>query len=203
MRAMADLQAQGKIRHIGLSEVSAATLRRASKIVHIDALQIEYSPWSLDIERPEVGLLQKCRELGTAIVAYSPIGRGMLSGQIRSTEDLGERDGRRESPRFLPENFSKNLVLVDKIAEIAKKKGVTSAQLVMAWLMAQGKDIIPIPGTTNAARLEENLASLKLQLSPQEIDDIRAIVDAVEVHGSRYSTAHMKHVFGDTPELQE
>lgn len=200
MRALADLKAEGKINYIGLSEVSAATLRRACKIVHVDAVQFEYSPWTMDVEDPQIGLLETCRELGVGTVAYSPIGRGMLSGVIRSLDDLSEKDGRRMSPRFTPENFSKNLVLVDQIVDFAKRKEVTATQLVLAWLLAQGPGIIPIPGTTKIERLKENLAALAVTLSEDEVKEIRVVVEAAKVHGNRYADMFMKYTFGDTPE---
>ena len=137
------LQDEGLIKYIGLSECSSASLRRASKIAHIDAVQIEYSPFSLDIESEQIGLLKTARELGTAIVAYSPIGRGMLGGKIRSRKDFEEGDFRLYSPRFSDENFPKNLELVDRITEIAAKKGVTPSQLTLAWILAQGDDFFP------------------------------------------------------------
>ena len=136
---------EGKIGAIGLSEVSAATIRRAEKVHHIDAVQLEYSPFALDIESPEIGILETCRELGIAVVAYSPLGRGFLTGQIKSPDDFEEGDFRIHAPRFNKENFPKNLKLVENLQEIAKKKGCTSGQLSLAWLLGQGDDIIPIP----------------------------------------------------------
>jgi aryl-alcohol dehydrogenase-like predicted oxidoreductase len=199
MRALLELQRAGQIRYIGLSEVSAATLRRASKIARVHAVQIEYSPWSLDIENEKVGLLKACRELGVAVVAYSPIGRGMLSGQIRSVDDLGKQDARRMQPRFAPEAFARNLVLVDQIVALAREKRVTPTQLVLAWLLAQGKDVIPIPGTTKVERLEENLGALGIELTVEEVGRIRKVVEAAEVHGTRYPEATLRYTFGDTP----
>lgn len=146
VQVMKELQDEGKVKYLGLSECSAESLRRACKVVHIDAVQVEYSPWALDIESKEIDLLRTCRELGVAVVAYSPIGRGMLSGTLRSPDDLPEGDFRKFSPRFSKENFPKNLKLVDEIVKIAEAKGCTSTQLALAWLMAQGDDIIPIPG---------------------------------------------------------
>jgi aryl-alcohol dehydrogenase-like predicted oxidoreductase len=200
MRAMLELQQEGKIRYIGLSEVSATTLRRASKIAKVSAVQVEYSPWSLDIESPQIDLLRTCRELGIAVVAYSPTGRGMFTGTIRTRDDLGEGRGRQMAPRFSEENFSKNLVLVDQIVAIAKAKGVSSTQLVLAWLMKQGDDIIPIPGTTNVARLMENMGSLEVVLSEKEEKEIRKVVEGAEVTGARYPAAFMDSCFGNTPE---
>jgi aryl-alcohol dehydrogenase-like predicted oxidoreductase len=199
VRAMAELKAEGKIKYIGLSEVSAETVRRACAVAHIDAVQVEYSPWFLDIEKSTTNLLDTCRTLGVAIVAYSPIGRGMLSGTIQSLDDLAEGDNRRLAPRFKPENFGKNLVLVNEIVALAKKKGITATQLTLAWLMAQGEDIIPIPGTTKIERLKENLGALDVKLSKEEIQEIRTLVDAAETHGDRYPEGALKYVFGDTP----
>lgn len=144
MEALKQLKQEGKIKYIGLSEVSADSLRRACKVEHVDAVQMEYSPFSLEIEKPEFDLLKAARELGVAIVAYSPIGRGMLGGAIRSPDDFEEGDFRRYSPRFSQENFPKNLELVDKISAIAKKKGVTPSQLTLAWILAQGDDFFPV-----------------------------------------------------------
>jgi len=138
VEAMAALKKEGKIEYLGLSECSADSLRRAHKVHPITAVQIEYSPWALDIESEQIGLLKACRELGVAVVSYSPIGRGMLSGQIRSPDDLEEGDFRTFAPRFSKENFPKNLKLVDQITQIANKKGCTAAQLTLAWLLAQG-----------------------------------------------------------------
>lgn len=175
-------------------------------------------PFSLDIENPQINLLKTCRELGVAVVAYSPIGRGMLGGTIRSASDIDDGDFRKFSPRFSEEasihslirlfritdcqqNFSKNLELVDKITAIAKKKNATPSQLTLAWLMAQGNDIIPIPGTTNLGRLEENLGSLKITLSKEEEQEIREACENAEIKGSRYPEAMAKALFADTPPL--
>lgn len=144
MEALQQLQQEGKIKYIGLSEVSADSLRRACTVAHVDAVQMEYSPFSLEIEKAQFGLLQAARELGVAIVAYSPIGRGMLGGAIRSPKDFEEGDFRVYSPRFSEENFPKNLELVDKLSGIAKEKGVTPSQLTLAWILAQGEDFFPV-----------------------------------------------------------
>ena len=199
VRAMAELKKEGKIKYLGLSECSAKTLRRAYKVHPIHAVQIEYSPWALDIESPQIDLLRTCRELGVAVVAYAPIGRGMLSGTIRSRDDLPEGDFRLVAPRFSAENFPKNMQLVDRIGEIAKKKGVTAAQLTLAWLMAQGDDIIPIPGTTKVERLEENLGSLKVKISKEEEQEIRKLCTEAEIHGARYPETIAMALFADTP----
>lgn len=201
MEALKKLKQEGKIKYIGLSECSSESLRRACKVEHVDAVQIEYSPFSLDIESPQIGLLKTARELGVAIVAYSPIGRGMLGGQIRSPKDFEEGDFRTFAPRFSEENFPKNLELVDRITEIAKKKNVTPSQLTLAWLLAQGDDIFPIPGTTNLDRLEENLGALKIKLTPEEEKEIRQACENAQVSGSRYPEAFAKALFADTPPL--
>lgn len=199
VRAMAELKKEGKIKYLGLSECSSESLRRACKVHHISAVQIEYSPWALDIESPQIELLKTCRELGVAVVAYSPIGRGMLSGTIRSPSDLGEGDFRKMSPRFSEENFPKNLKLVDQISRLAKEKGVTPTQLTLAWLMAQGDDVIPIPGTTKPDRLVENLGSLDVKLSTEEEKAIRKACEDAEIHGGRYPEAMKTTLFADTP----
>jgi aryl-alcohol dehydrogenase-like predicted oxidoreductase len=198
VRAMVELKNEGKIKYLGLSECSAESLRRACKIHHIAAVQIEYSPWALDIESPQIDLLRTCRELGVAVVAYSPIGRGMLSGTFRSANDIPKGDFRKLAPRFSDENFPKNLVLVDKIVELAKAKGVTATQLTLAWLMRQGDDIIPIPGTTKVERLEENLESLRVELTDEEEKTVRKACEEAEIHGSRYPEGFMSGLFADT-----
>ncbi|KAB8698117.1 hypothetical protein FH972_026367 [Carpinus fangiana] len=200
IQAMLELKNEGKIKHIGVSELSAESLRRASKITHIDAVQLEYSPFSLDIEDPKIALLKTCRELGTAVVAYSPIGRGMLSGEIKSLHDLPEGDFRRNAPRFSEENFPKNLKLVKKINVIAERKNVTTTQLALAWLLAQGDDIFPIPGTTRVERLKENLASLQIKLTPEEEKEFRSACESALPAGERYPPASMASLFADTPE---
>ncbi|KAF2705441.1 putative aldo-keto reductase [Pleomassaria siparia CBS 279.74] len=198
MKAMKELQQEGKIKYLGLSECSSETLRRACKVVHVDAVQVEFSPFSLDIEKPEIDLLKTCRELGTAVVAYSPIGRGMLAGTVRSPDDFEDGDFRKFAPRFSAENFPKNLELVDKIKAVADKKGVTPSQLTLAWLMAQGDDIFPIPGTTKVERLEENLQSLKIELSEEEEKEIRQACEGAEVAGERYPEAFLDLCYVDT-----
>ncbi|KAI5360037.1 putative NADP-dependent oxidoreductase domain-containing protein [Septoria linicola] len=201
MEELKKLQQEGKIKYIGLSECSSESLRRASKIAHVDAVQIEYSPFSLDIESPQIGLLKTARELGTAIVAYSPIGRGMLSGTIRSPKDFEEGDFRTFAPRFSEENFPKNLELVDRITELARKKGVTASQLTLAWILKQGEDFFPIPGTTNLDRVDENLGALKITLSKEEEAEIRKACESAQPAGSRYPEAFATALFADTPPL--
>ncbi|KAK5014240.1 putative aldo-keto reductase [Cryomyces antarcticus] len=202
VEAMAQLKKEGKIKHLGLSECSSESLRRAHKVHPISAVQIEYSPFSLDIENAQIGLLQTCRELGVAVVAYSPIGRGMLTGHLRSPDDFDDNDFRRLSPRFSKDNFPKNLKLVDRIVELAKNKGVTASQLTLAWLLAQGDDIIPIPGTTRVDRLEENVGALHVKLTKEEEQAIRKACEEAEVHGGRYPEAMSSALFADTPELK-
>jgi aryl-alcohol dehydrogenase-like predicted oxidoreductase len=190
--AMADLVKEGKIKSIGLSEVSEETLRRAHAVHPITALQSEYSLWSRE---PEDGILQTCRELGIAFVAYSPLGRGFLTGQFKSFEDFAPDDYLRHSPRFQGENFQKNLDLVQKIEEVAKGKGCTTAQLALAWVLAQGDDIFPIPGTKRRKFLEENIAALDVQLTSQELEEIDNIVPKGVAAGNRYPE-NMMHTVG-------
>lgn len=202
VQAMAELKKEGKIKYLGISECSAESLRRAHAVHPISACQIEYSPFSLDIESDQINLLKTCRELGVAVICYSPIGRGLISGNLRSPDDFEEGDFRKFAPRFSAENFPKNLQLVDKIGAIAKKKGVTPTQLTLAWLMAQGEDIIPIPGTTKVERLEENLGSFKVKLTDEEEKEIRHACENAEVSGGRYPAAFASALFADTPPLK-
>ncbi|CZR51862.1 probable aldo-keto reductase (AKR13), puatative [Phialocephala subalpina] len=201
VEAMIELKNEGKIDYIGFSEISAASLRRACAVHQISAVEVEFSPFSLEIESEQINLLKTCRELGVAVVAYSPLGRGLMAGQIKSLDDLGEKDARRIMPRFSAENFPKNLKLVEDLEKIAEKKGCTPGQLTLAWLMAEGDDIFPIPGTTKVSRLEENLGALKVVLTQEEIKEIRTVVDAAEVYGARYPEAFASMVFRDTPPL--
>ncbi|EJD38733.1 Aldo/keto reductase [Auricularia subglabra TFB-10046 SS5] len=177
--ALAELVKTGKAKHIGLCECAAGTLRRAHAVHPIAAVQVEYSPFSLDIEDSRVGLLSACRELGIPVVAYSPLGRGMLGGRIRSRADLEPGDKRLLFPRYSEENFPKNLELVEKLKSLAEKKGVTIGQLTLAWVMAQGEDIIPIPGTANLARLEEDIGALEVNISNEEVHEVRDILRGV------------------------
>jgi len=203
VQAMAELKQDGKIRYLGLSECSSESLRRAHAVHPITAVQIEYSPFSMDIEDPNIGLLNTCRELGVAVVAYSPLGRGFITGQYKSPDDFEEGDFRRMSPRFSKENFPKNLKLVDEIGAVAKKKGCTPGQLTLAWLLAQGDDIIPIPGTKKIKYLEENLGALKIQISDEENKEIRKAIENTEIHGGRYPPAMASALFADTPPLEK
>lgn len=202
VEAMAQLKKEGKIKYLGLSEVSSASLRRAHAVHPISAVQIEYSPFTTDIESPDVALLKTCRELGVATVAYSPLGRGMLTGAYKSPADFEEGDFRSFSPRFSEENFPKNLKLVEEIKGVAKKKGCTPGQLTLAWLLAQGDDVIPIPGTKKIKYLEENLGALDIKLTSSENAEIRKAVENAEVHGQRYPEQMMGTLFADTPELK-
>ncbi|KAI1461895.1 Aldo/keto reductase [Annulohypoxylon moriforme] len=200
---MAKLKEQGKIRHIGLCEVSADTLRRAHAVHPISAVQIEYSPFTTDIESPTTSFLATCRELGVAIVAYSPLSRGLLTGQIKRIDDFGPEDVRRHYPRFSAENFPKNMAVVDELRKIAESKSCTTAQLTLAWLLAQGDDIFPIPGTTRLATLEENTAAASVSLTTDEVARIRSLVDAASCHGDRYPPTHALGLFADTPSLED
>ena len=164
-------------------------------------MQIEYSPFTVDIESPEIGLLKICRELGVATVAYSPLGRGMLTGAYKSPADFEEGDFRTMAPRFSEENFPKNLKLADEIGAIAKKKGCTAGQLTLAWLLAQGNDIIPIPGTKKVKYLEENMGALNIKLTKEEEKEIRQAVEGAGVHGTRYPEAMAGRLFAESPEL--
>ena len=190
--AMARLIEEGKIRHIGLSEASAETLRKASKVHPITALQSEYSLWTRDVE--ENGVLEACREFGIGFVPYSPLGRGFLSGEIKKFEDLAADDWRRTTPRFQGENFDKNLRLVEKLEEIAKEKNVTASQLALAWVLAQGQDIVPIPGTKRVKYLEQNAAAAAIILSPQDLGRIEEVFPQNAAAGLRYPEAMMQAV---------
>jgi aryl-alcohol dehydrogenase-like predicted oxidoreductase len=181
--AMAELVRQGKVRYLGLSEAAPPTIRRAQAVHPISALQTEYSLWSRD---PEDEVLPTVRELGIGFVAYSPLGRGFLTGQLRRFEDLPEDDRRRQSPRFQGENFQKNLELVERVKEIAATKHVTPAQLALAWLLAQGPDIVPIPGTKHRQYLKENVAALGITLTREDLERIDEAAPKGAATGSRY-----------------
>jgi len=189
--AMAELVQQGKVRYLGLSEAAAATIRRAHAVHPIGALQSEYSLWSRDIEDE---ILPTLRELGIGFVPYSPLGRGFLSGQITNPDDFAANDFRRSLPRFQGENFRKNLQLVDRVKEIATAKGVTPGQLALAWVLAQGNDIVPIPGTKRRVYLEENVAAVDLLLTPAELAQIDAVAPKNVAAGDRYSAAIMNSI---------
>src|SRR5271154_6267801 len=191
--AMAQLVQEGKIRRIGLSEASPQTLRRAVKVHPITALQTEYSLWSRE---PEDEILATCRELGIGFVAYSPLGRGFLTGQFKRFEDFPEDDYRRFSPRFQGENFQKNLDLVRGIEEIAEKRGCKPSQLALAWVLAQDKNIVPIPGTKRRKYLEENVAAIDVKLSPEDLRRIDEIFPTGAASGLRYPEHMMSRVNG-------
>ncbi|MBV9368828.1 MAG: aldo/keto reductase [Frankiales bacterium] len=189
--AMAELVAAGKVRHLGMSEAAPETLRRAATVHRITALQTEYSLWTRDPE--ENGVLATCRELGIGFVAYSPLGRGFLTGQITSPDDLEEGDFRRHNPRFQGENFKRNLDLVDKVREIAAEKECTPGQLALAWLLARGDDVVPIPGTKRVRYLEENFGALDVKLTEDDLRRIDAVAPVGAAAGDRYpdmSTVH-------------
>ncbi len=182
--AMSELVSEGKVRYIGLSEAAAGTIRRAHAVHPIAALQTEYSLWSRDVEDE---ILPVCRELGIGFVPYSPLGRGFLTGQIRKFEDLAEDDFRRFSPRFQGDHFVKNLELVRRVEEIAAEKGVKSSQLALAWLLAQGNDIVPIPGTKRREYLEENIGAIAIELSNEELARIEEAAPIGAAFGNRYA----------------
>jgi aryl-alcohol dehydrogenase-like predicted oxidoreductase len=189
--AMAGLVEEGKVRWLGLSEVSPETLRRACGVHPITAVQSEYSLWSRD---PEDGTLAACRELCVGFVPYSPLGRGFLTGQFKSFEDLEPDDYRRHSPRFQGENFQKNLDLVKRIGEIAKSKSCTPAQLALAWVLAQGDDLVPIPGTKRRKYLEENVGALDVELTADDLRRIDEVAPKGAAAGLRYPEAMMASV---------
>ncbi len=191
--AMAELVAQGKVRRLGLSEAAPETIRRAHAVHPISALQTEYSLWTRDVE--DDGVLATIRELGIGFVAYSPLGRGFLTGRIRSVEDLSEGDARRAGrfPRFAAENFQRNLDLVARVEEIAAQKGVTPGQLALAWVLAQGEDIVPIPGTKRRSYLEENAAATEVQLSADDLARIDEVAPVGAGAGDRYADMSTVH----------
>ena len=182
--AMAELVEQGKVRYLGLSEAAAETIRRAHAVHPISALQSEYSLWTRDVEDEIVPAI---RELGIGLVAYSPLGRGFLSGRIHSVDDLEASDFRRANPRFQGENFQKNLDLVERVEELAASEGCTAAQIALAWVLAQGEDIVPIPGTTRVKNLEENVSALDVELSDEELRDLEAVFPKGAAAGDRYA----------------
>ncbi|KAH8833037.1 Aldo/keto reductase [Flagelloscypha sp. PMI_526] len=204
--AMAEFVKSGKIKYIGLSEVTAKTLRRyfLTPVHPISALQVEYSPFTLDIEDPKVGLFAACRELGVKIIAYSPLGRGLLTGNITSPSQFEKGDFRLDIPRYSEENFPKILKLVDGLRSIGEKVGATAGQVALAWVLAQGDDIIPVPGTTKVKSLKENVEAGKLVLTKEDLDQVRNIANEANLGGfgdlDRYPP-YMQQLFVDTPEL--
>jgi aryl-alcohol dehydrogenase-like predicted oxidoreductase len=189
--AMAGLVRAGKVRYLGLSEAGPATIRRAQAVHPIAALQSEYSLWTRD---PEDGVLAVCRELGISLVAYSPLGRGFLTGQIRRFEDFAADDYRRTSPRFQGENFQRNLDLVERVGQLAAAKRCTPGQLALAWVLAQGEDIVPIPGTKHRRFLDENLDALDVALTPADLDQVGGIFSKYAAAGLRYPAPMMAAV---------
>jgi aryl-alcohol dehydrogenase-like predicted oxidoreductase len=187
--AMAELVKEGKVRHIGLSEAGPETLRRAAKVHAITALQSEYSLWTRD---PEDRVLPTCHELGIGLVAYSPLGRGFLTGQIKRFDDFAKDDYRRNAPRFQGENFQKNLDLVKKVEDLAHQKKCTPSQLALAWVLAQGDDIVPIPGTKRVKYLEENLGALDVKLTAEDLAQIEKFLPKGAVAGPRYTEQMMR-----------
>jgi aryl-alcohol dehydrogenase-like predicted oxidoreductase len=191
--AMADLVKEGKIRFLGMSEASPETIRRANKVHQITALQTEYSLWTRD---PESDILLTVRDLGIGFVAYSPLGRGFLTGRFQSPDDFDDNDFRKYSPRFQGENFNKNLQLVEKVKELAEKKGVKPSQLALAWVLNRGIDIVPIPGTTKLKHSEENIAAVDIKLTEEELQQIDEIFPMDAASGLRYPEQAMKSVNG-------
>lgn len=194
--AMADLVRAGKVRALGLSEVSAATLRRAQMVHPIAALQTEYSLWT---RNPEIAVLAACRDLGIAFVAFSPLARGFLTGRLRNVGALGPKDIRRGMPRFAPDTYAANLPLLDGMDALARDAGCTMAQLALAWLLAQGEAIVPIPGTTDPDHLHENLGAADVVLAPRHIESLDRLINARTVQGARYGAATQAEV--DTEEF--
>jgi len=188
MGALADLVKEGKVRSIGLSEPGPQTVRRAHQVHPITAIQSEYSLWTRD---PEESMLPLCKELGIGFVPYSPLGRGFLTGQIKTPDDFGADDFRKHSPRFQGENFQKNLDLVKALEEMAKQKNCLTSQLALAWVLAQGDQIVPIPGTKRIKYLEENFGALDIQLSSSELEEIEKIMPPGQIAGDRYPKSVM------------
>jgi aryl-alcohol dehydrogenase-like predicted oxidoreductase len=191
--AMSRLIEDGKVRGLGLSEAAPSTIRRAHRTCPISALQTEYSLWSRD---PEDEIISTCRELGISFVAYSPLGRGFLTGQIQKLDDLAPNDWRRNMPRFAGENFAKNLDLVRHVQALGAAKSCKPSQIALAWVLAQGEDMLPIPGTTSRAHLEENLAALDITFTPEELARINEIAPRGVAVGERYPEMAMKAVNG-------
>jgi aryl-alcohol dehydrogenase-like predicted oxidoreductase len=186
--AMADLVRQGKVRHLGLSEANAATIRRAHRVHPIAAVQMEYSLWTRD---PEDEVLPTLEELGIALVAYSPLGRGFLAGRFQSIDDLAPDDWRRNNPRFQGENFARNVALVERVRALAKEKSCTPAQLALAWLLKRHDNVIPIPGTSSLERLEENVGAANVQLTDADLEHIEEVTPPDVVAGKRYDATGM------------
>jgi aryl-alcohol dehydrogenase-like predicted oxidoreductase len=189
--AMAELVRAGKVRHLGLSEAAPDTIRRANATHPVTALQTEYSVWTRDVE--ENGVLSTVRELGIGFVAYSPLGRGFLTGRFKTFEDLPANDFRRRNPRFQGENFDHNLELVREVEQLAKEKGITPGQLALAWVLARGDDVVPIPGTKHVTYLEENVAAANVDLSKADLDRLDAVIPVGAATGTRYTDMSLVH----------
>ncbi|KAJ7578390.1 NADP-dependent oxidoreductase domain-containing protein [Mycena floridula] len=199
--AMAELVKEGKVKYLGLSECTANDLRRACAIHPISALQIEYNPFFLDIETDELGLLKAARELGVTIVAYSPLARGLITGQYKSPDDFEKDDFRRLVPKFAGENFPKILAVVDELGKIGEKHKATPGQVTLAWILAQGKDFVVIPGTKKIKYLEENMGAEDVKLTDEELAAVRKVAVESEIPGDRYGPKSMQHVQKETPPL--
>ncbi|KAJ3477976.1 hypothetical protein NLI96_g10084 [Meripilus lineatus] len=204
IRAMAECVKAGKVKYLGLSECSSETLRRAHTVHPIAAVQVEYSPFTLDIEDDKINLLKTARELGVTIIAYSPLGRGLLTGRYKGPQDLEDGDFRKEIPRYSEENFPNILELVDGLKTIGERHNATAGQISLAWLLAQGPDIIPIPGTSKIKYLKENVGSLGIQLTQEELLEVREVASKADAaKGDRYPPSINGTLFADTPELSE
>ncbi|KAJ8489816.1 hypothetical protein ONZ45_g13429 [Pleurotus djamor] len=201
--AMAEQVKAGKVKYLGLSECSAKTLRRAHAVHPITAIQVEYSPFTVDIEDEKIGLLKAARELGVNVIAYSPLGRGFLTGQVRGPEDLEPGDWRLQVPRYSKENFPNILKIAEGLKAIGARHNATAGQVSLAWVLAQGEDFIPIPGTTKVKYVKENADAVNVKLTEDELKEVRAIVaQADAAQGDRYPSYLMPVLFGDTPELK-
>lgn len=204
VREMAKLVKAGKVKYLGLSECSADTLRRAHAVHPISALQVEYSPFTLDIEDEKVGLLKTARELGITIVAYAPLGRGLLTGRFKSPDDFEPNDWRRSVARYSKENFPNILKIADGLKRVGARKNATAGQVALAWVLAQGDNIIPLAGTTKVENLDENLGAFKIHLTPEDNEEIRTIARLADAaRGDRYPPAMARILFTDTPPLDE
>ncbi|KAG1859549.1 Aldo keto reductase [Suillus subalutaceus] len=198
--AMAELVKQGKVKYLGLSECTADTLRRAQKVHPIATVQVEYSPFTLDIEDSKLNILNTARELGIKIIAYSPLGRGLITGQYKSPDDFESNDFRRMVPRYSKENFPNILKLADNLKRVGEQYNATAGQVALAWLLAQGEDVIPIPGTKKIKYLEENLVAVNVSLSPESVQEVRKIAEKADwVVGDRYPPGAMEALYAETP----
>ncbi|TFY56534.1 hypothetical protein EVJ58_g7583 [Rhodofomes roseus] len=203
VEVMAQLVSEGKVKYIGLSECSVDTFLRAHAVHPIAALEVEYSPFTLDIEDDKIGLLKTARQFGTTIIAYSPLGRGLLTGKYKSPDKFDEGDFRRQIPRYSHENFPNILKIASGLEQIGARHGASAGQTALAWVLAQGEDIIPIPGTTNIERLNENMGAAKFKLTPEEVSEVRKIAESANAtQGPRYPPLLNSVLFADTPPLE-